>query len=317
MIEEIFKMRLNLASLGRISVALSLIAATAPIGTVTTAQTLPSTEAQVSQSSPSPTPSPAPKPAPSPAPAPSQAPSPTPAPSPAPVPTPAPSPAPAPRTAPSPTPQAAPRETPFRPAAAPQANQAEPQLYERSSFINTCRSSGIQPITVSSDITRNNYTTTIQPYTRLNLTGVIAYNNSGQVQYVQISQPVVGYVPTATLMTNCNAGPTPTPAPTPTGKGACYLIRRAVAPNGLAAYDSPGGTPQRHPNSPTGSQDGPAAGSRIYLTNPATPSQVQNGRTFVKVYYTSLSGSERTGWISQGPSGSVAGAPSSNFEPCQ
>lgn len=208
------------------------------------------------------------------------------------------------------------REAPFSPAAAPAAI-SEPQLYERANFIGACRSSGIQPITVSADITRNRYTTTIQPYTRITLTGVVAYNNNGQVQYVQISQPSLGYVPTATLLTNCDARPTPTPTPTPTGKGACYLIRRAVAPNGLAAYDSPGGTPQRSPNTPTGFQDGPASGSQIFFTDPATASQNYSNRTFVKVYYTSLGGSERLGWISQGPIGSAAGQPSSNFEPCR
>jgi hypothetical protein len=217
----------------------------------------------------------------------------------------------APRSAPSP----APREAPFRPAAAPQAT--EPQLYERDSFIGTCRSSGAQPLTVSADVTRNRYTITLKPYTRITLTGVIAYNGSGQVQYVQINQPVVGYVPTATLSTNCDAGPTPTPSPSPEGKGTCYLIRRAVAPNGLSAYDSPGGPPQRYPNSPTGNQDGPGAGTQVFFTKPATPSQNLNNRTFVRVYYTSLGGGERLGWVSQGPVGSVAGAPSSNFESCR
>jgi hypothetical protein len=240
-------------------------------------------------------------------------PSPTPAAIPSPAPGSAPKPAstPAPRRATPPAPTSASSEAPFRPAAAPQSS--EPQLYERASFIGVCRSSGAQPITVSADVTRTRYTGTIQPYTRLNLTGVIAYNSSGQVQYVQISQPTLGYVPTATLLTDCNAGPTP---PNPT-KGTCYLIRRSLAPNGLAAYESPGGAPQRYPNSPNGQQDGPASGSRVFFTNPATPSQNFNNRTFVRVYYTSLSGNDRLGWISQGPVGSAPGAPSSNFEPCR
>ena len=124
-----------------------------------------------------------------------------------------------------PAPAAPSREAPFSPAAAPSSTATEPQLYERASFINVCRSSGAQPITVSANVTRTTFIATIPPFTRINLTGVVAYNNSGQVQYVQISQPL-GYVPTATLQTNCGAGPTPPP----TGKGACYTIRPAVAP---------------------------------------------------------------------------------------
>ena len=228
---------------------------------------------------------------------------------------PAASPAPSPAASPAPAarPQAAPnREAPFSPAAAPSA-AAEPQLYERASFINTCRSSGSQPITVSANVTRTTYTETIPPFTRINLTGVVAYNSSGQVQYVQINKPAVGYVPTATLQTNCDAGSGSNPPPS--GNGTCYTIRPAVAPKGLAAFESPGGAAQLYP-SRGGSQDGPASGSQVFLTNPATPSQNFSNRTFVKVRYKSLSGSERIGWISQGPVGSVAGAVSSNFAPC-
>jgi hypothetical protein len=131
---------------------------------------------------------------------------------------------------------------------------------------------------------------------------------------VQISQPL-GYVPTATLQTNCDAGSGSGSNPPPSGNGTCYTIRPAVAPKGLAAFESPGGAPQLYPNT-GGSQDGPASGSQVFLTNPATPSQNFSNRTFVKVRYKSLSGSERTGWISQGPVGSIAGAVSSNLAPC-
>jgi hypothetical protein len=299
-------MHFNRKPLKRIGLALSLVAATGPLGSMAAAQSVPlnNSDRITSLIAQTPAPSPAPSPA---------TPAPTPAPSPAPAPTPA-TPTPTPAT---PTPAPATREAPFRPSAAPQSNQTEPQLYERASFIGTCRSSGTQPLNVSADITRNRYTTTIQPYTRITLTGVIAYNNSGQVQYVQISQPAVGYVPTATLLTNCDAQPTPTPTPTPPTKGACYVIRRALAPNGLAAYESPGGAPQRFPNTPNGNQDGPAGGSQVFFTNPATPSQNFNNRTFARVFYTSLGGGDRLGWVSQGPVGSTPGAPTSNFEPCR
>lgn len=316
-------MRSNRSTLQSIGLALSLVAVTSPLGSAAMAQTISLPEAQVAQSStPSPaapSPAPAPSPAtPSPAPAPSPAPrpaTPSPAPSPA-TPSPAPAPAPSPAT-PSPAAPTGERETPFSPSAAPRSATPEPQLYERASFIDTCRSSGAQPLNVSLDVTRNRFLTTIRPYTRITLSGVIAYNNSGQVQYVQIRQPVVGYVPTATLLTNCNAQPTPTPTPTPPEKGTCYVIRRSLAPNGLAAYETPGGAPQRFPNTPTGNQDGPAGGSQVFFTNPPTPSQNFGNRTFARVFYTSLGGDDRLGWVSQGPVGSAPGAPSSNFEPCR
>jgi hypothetical protein len=136
-------------------------------------------------------------------------------------------------------------------------------------------------------VTRNRFIRTLPPFTRITLTGVIAYNNAGQVQYVQISAPQVGYVPTATLLTDCNAGPSPTPTPT----GRSY---RVVPSTGLAARTSPGGAFQ----TVNGQVDGPAGGSTV---TDATPPRQQNfeTRSWRLVRYTSINGSPREGWVAE------------------
>lgn len=194
------------------------------------------------------------------------------------TPTPAPTPAPA-QTRPAP----APAPTPAAPAPAPRAG--EPQLFERASFINACRSSGAQAIALSRDVTRNQFVQNIAPNTRLTLTGVIAYNNAGGVQYVQVSQPALGYVPTATL-TLCN---TPSPSPTPTPTPPTAVRYRVVFPGGLLARTSPNGPSQN---------DGPAENAIVTDANPA---QVQSagGRRWRLVNYVGIAGNTRQGWVSE------------------
>jgi hypothetical protein len=138
-------------------------------------------------------------------------------------------------------------------------------------------------------VTRNTFVRTIQPFTRITLTGVIAYNSSGGVQYVQISAPQLGYVPTSTLLTDCNAGPSPSPTPTPTGRSY-----RVVPSTGLAARTSPGGEFQTI----NGQIDGPAGGSTV--TDVAPPRQQNfNTRSWRLVRYTSINGSPREGWVTE------------------
>jgi hypothetical protein len=232
-------------------------------------------------------------------------------------------------TVPEATPEATPEAAPVTPAApatptppptaptAPPTREAAPAaqetgdtpLYERTSYINGCRQA-----TATTEIFLNTAlgpvnqrVGTVTTGTQVTLTGVLG-TITGIGGVAQIKQPVVGWVRAANL-TTCDDGGLP-------GKGTCYVVRRTNAPNGLSAYDNPGRDPQRYPNRPTGAQDGPDAGSRVYLTNPPTAAQTYNGKVFVKVYYTSLSGGERLGWVSQGTVGSVIGSPTSNFQPC-
>ncbi|MGG6292817.1 hypothetical protein ACQ4M4_00215 [Leptolyngbya sp. AN02str] len=109
----------------------------------------------------------------------------------------------------------------------------------------------------------------------------------------QIKEPVVGWVQSTHLKA----------ASSGMQKGQRYRLRNTPElSQGLAAYHVPG-SPQN---------DGPAANSFVFVTNPAD-SYLENGRRYIRVYYTGVNGNERVGYVSQGPVGSVLGQASSNF----
>ncbi|HEY9639600.1 MAG TPA: hypothetical protein V6C57_03910 [Coleofasciculaceae cyanobacterium] len=217
------------------------------------------------------------------------------------------SPSPAAPATPAPAP-ATPAPAPATPAPAPRAQEpGDTPVYERVNRINVCRqanatteiflNTALGPI--------NQRVGTVTAGTRVTLTGVLG-DIPGIGGVAQIKQPVVGWLRAANLKECSNEPTNPT-------KGACYSIRTTAAPNGLYAYEDPK-TGQRQTYN--GQFDGPAGGSRVYLLNPPLATQTVGTKVFIKVYYTSLNGSDRVGWVSQGPVGSVIGSSTSNFAAC-
>jgi hypothetical protein len=213
--------------------------------------------------------------------------------------------------APSPASPSPVSPSPVSPAPAAPAPPAAQQttdtpVYERSSYINSCRAAN-----TTTEIFLNTAlgpvdqrVGTINSGAQVTLTGVLG-DIPGVGGVAQIKTPVVGWLASANL-TSCNSGGTQT-------KGACYFIKLSTAPNGLFAYDDPTTKQKQLFN---GQADGPAGGSRVYFIDPAVAPQTVGGVTFVKVFYTSLSGNDRIGWISQGSAGTTPGSATSNFKSC-
>jgi hypothetical protein len=176
------------------------------------------------------------------------------------------------------------------------------QLTERVSAINTCRNTGNNPLPVYSDTAQTQAIGRLQPFTKVTLTGILGPG------IAQVREPIVGWIQSATLQTDCNARPggtgTGTGSGTGTGtgtgtgaprRGTCFVV---LTNGGLFAYDTPGGPQQTF----EGQNDGPDAGSRVFAVDPVQRA-VANNRRFVRAFYTSISNAERVGWISEGPVG--------------
>lgn len=208
---------------------------------------------------------------------------------------------PAPSPAPSaPAPSAPAPSTPAPNAPAP----GDASLYERSSYIGTCRQ-----VNATTEVFQNTALGpvnqrigTVNVGSQVTLTGVLG-DIAGIGGVAQIKTPVVGWLRSSAL-TTCG---------TPPVTGSCFIIRTATAPNGLFAYSDPITAQKQLYN---GQADGPAGGSKVYFTAPPTPSQTARNTIYVKVTYTSLNGSNRMGWISQGPVGSTPGGATSNLSVC-
>jgi hypothetical protein len=207
---------------------------------------------------------------------------------------------------PSPSPSApSPAPSPSAPSSAPSAPEpGDAPLYERSSYISTCRQ-----VNATTEIFQNTAlgpvnqrVGTVNTGAQVTLTGVLG-EITGIGGVAQIKTPVVGWLRSVNL-TTCG---------TPPVIGSCYIIKLSTAPNGLFAYSDPITAQKQLYN---GQADGPAGGSKVYFTNPPTPSQTARNTIFVKVTYTSLNGNDRVGWISQGPVGSTPGGANSNLSAC-
>lgn len=194
----------------------------------------------------------------------------------------------------TPTPTETPTPTPI---SAPPASS----LSERPNYIGTCRSSGAVQLKVYADTAQTQPLGEIPAYTKIILTGILAPG------LAQLRSPIVGWAPAGGLLTNCDATP-PQPG---TLKGECRQLESFPdLRNGLTAYDTPGGAMQTY----QGKTDGPAANAKVYFTKPVSQSTHQ-GRPYVRVFYLSLSGSERLGWVSAGVV--INGQLKSNFKLCQ
>lgn len=187
--------------------------------------------------------------------------------------------------APSPAPAAVPAAAP---AAAPAATTT---LSERTDYIGTCRGT-TAAVNIYEDTQLTRKVGTVAARGSVTLTGVLGNG------IAQIRTPSVGWIQTTNLVTNCTGGSNPTP-PDNTQRGECRRLRDPDVDGagyeslrfGLRAYDNPGTTPQTH----QGSSDGPAKGARVFLTKPS-----QTNGKWIRVFYTSVSGRERLGWISAG-----------------
>ena len=208
---------------------------------------------------------------------------------------------------PAPTPAS---PAPTSPAPAAQQTTTDTPVYERSSYINACRTAN-----TTSEIFLNTAlgpvsqrVGTVTSGTQVTLTGVLG-DIAGVGGVAQIKAPVVGWLRSANL-TNCNGGGNGGGVAT---KAACYFVKISTAPNGLFAYEDPTTKQKQLFN---GQGDGPAGGSRVFFIDPAVAPQTVGGFIYVKVFYTSLSGNDRIGWISQGSTGTTPGSSASNFRSC-
>ncbi|MBW4490485.1 MAG: hypothetical protein KME12_22125 [Trichocoleus desertorum ATA4-8-CV12] len=198
---------------------------------------------------------------------------------------PTPSPAPSPTPSPAPAPAAAPT-----PAAAPAATTS---LSERPDYIGTCRRT-TAAVNIYEDTQLTRRVGTVAARSSVTLTGVMGNG------IAQIRTPSVGWIQTTNLVTNCTGGnPGNGTPPGNAQRGECRRLRDPDVDGagyeslrfGLRAYENPGTTPQIY----QGSSDGPAKGARVYLTNPS-----QTNGKWIRVFYTSVSGRDRLGWISAG-----------------
>lgn len=189
--------------------------------------------------------------------------------------TPAPSPSPSAAPSPAAPPAAVPAPAPSPAPAAP-APRADLPLVERTTYVGVCRNSGTTALPVYNSSTLGQTVRTLEPYTRLTLTGVLGTGTA------QISNPVLGWVRSATLLTNCDAGPD-------TGtRGACYQ----VAPAQLAVRTAPYGTVIASL----------AQNQRVYATNPPNRQTTSDGRVWLQVYYNQTS---NLGWSAQTGTGGL------------
>lgn len=157
--------------------------------------------------------------------------------------------------------------------------QADIPLFERSGYVGSCRSSGATAISVYTSTAQTAVVRQLQPYTRLTLTGVLGEG------LAQISAPAVGWVRSATLLTNCDAGPGPGPEPV----GACY----EVVPAELAVRSAPYGT----------AVAAVVRGNRVYAASPPQRQTTSDGRVWLNATYRQNPAS--TGWIAETGTGGV------------
>lgn len=162
------------------------------------------------------------------------------------------------------------------------AQQQDLPVVERPGFVNTCRSSGATAINAYLDSSQTRLLRSIQPYTRLTLSGVLGTG------VAQIREPVTGWVPSATLLTNCDAQP-----PT-TGRGQCYQPLTE-----LTVRSAPYGTPIT----------AVSTASRVFATNPPQRQTTADGRRWLNVYYTPTTA---LGWIAETGTGGFG----SNIRTC-
>ncbi|MBW4653266.1 MAG: hypothetical protein KME20_09585 [Kaiparowitsia implicata GSE-PSE-MK54-09C] len=157
------------------------------------------------------------------------------------------------------------------------AQQQDIPVVERPGFVNTCRNSGTTAINAYLDSGQTRPLRQIQPYTRITLSGVLGTG------VAQIREPVTGWVPSATLLTNCDAQP-----PTAGGRGQCYQPL-----TDLTVRSAPYGTPLT----------AVSTSSQVFATNPPQRQTTADGRRWLNVFYTPATSA--LGWIAETGTGGV------------
>lgn len=157
-------------------------------------------------------------------------------------------------------------------AQAPIAQATDVQVFERPSYVNTCRNSGTSALTVYTSTGQTTVVRQLQPYTRITLTGVLGAG------VAQIREPAVGWVRSATLLTNCDARPPVDPEPV----GQCYQVTQPELVVRAAPYGA--------------ILSSVVSGNRIYGTNPVQRQTTSDGRIWQRVYYR---GTTNLGWVAE------------------
>ncbi|MBM0743119.1 hypothetical protein JOY44_16140 [Phormidium sp. CLA17] len=188
-------------------------------------------------------------------------------------------------------------------------------LVEFPADYDVCRGSGSAPLPV---YTTSNLTVPVgqplAPNTPVKLTGVFKPGRNP----AQIKQPVVGWVSSGTLQTQC-PGTTPSAKPPVpfnqlTGSPYCRRLRlpgdspRGPA-DGLIARNAPSlSSPAQV--APNGLSDGPAEGAQVQTTgtNGSAITKVADNRVWMDVWYVGRSFEARRGWVFITPAGFTSGS---------
>ncbi|MEX0268045.1 hypothetical protein AB3R30_02770 [Leptolyngbyaceae cyanobacterium UHCC 1019] len=190
-------------------------------------------------------------------------------------------------------------------------------LVEFPADYDVCRGSGSTPLPV---FTTSTLTVPVgqplAPNTAVKLTGVFRPGRNP----AQIKQPVLGWVNSGTLQTQC-PGTTPPPARPPvpfneltTNSPSCRRLRLPgefpPGPvDGLVAREAPSlSSPAQVATN--GMLDGPAAGARVQTTgtNGSAITQVADNRVWMDIWYVGRLGRVRKGWVVVTPAGFTSGS---------
>jgi len=192
-------------------------------------------------------------------------------------------------------------------------------LVEFPADYNACRGSGSTPLSVFTTSTPNvPVGQPLPPNTAVRLTGVFGPGRNP----AQIRQPVLGWVNSGTLQTQCpgtnpdpGTGRPPVPFNELTANSlSCRRLRLpgeipAGAADGLVARESPSlSSPAQL--AANGALDGPAVGARVQTTgtNGSAITQVADNRVWMDIWYVGRFSRVRRGWVVVTPAGFTSGS---------
>lgn len=190
-------------------------------------------------------------------------------------------------------------------------------LVEFPADYNACRGSGSTPLPVFTTSTSTvPVGQPIAPNTAVRLTGVFGIGRNP----AQIRQPVVGWVNSGTLQSQCpgtnpGAGNPPVPFNQLTASSpSCRRLRLPgeIPPgvaDGLVARESPSlSSPAQL--AANGEVDGPAVGARVQTSGSggSAITQVADNRVWMDIWYTGRFGRVRKGWVVVTPAGFTSGS---------
>jgi hypothetical protein len=192
-------------------------------------------------------------------------------------------------------------------------------LVEFAADYNACRGSGSTPLTV---FTTSNLTVPVgsplPPNTAVKLTGVFGPGRNP----AQIREPILGWVNSGTLQTQCpdtnpDSGASRPPLPFNALTATSPSCRRLRLPgeippgavDGLVAREAPSlSSPAQVATN--GAIDGPAVGARVQTTgtNGSAITQVADNRVWMDIWYVGRFGRVRKGWVVVTPAGFTSGS---------